>query len=104
MFVEINNVLIYIYWSYTENRVSTHFVIFPNFACLIACLLCCLPVSFFLFVCLWLGICVEEDVHRITILLSIPPYVFLSLPTILSLTQVEVIRNQCAPKAGFGAV
>ena len=28
-------------WSY-ENRVGKHFVIFPNFPCLIACLLCCL--------------------------------------------------------------
>ena len=48
-------------------------------------------VSFFLLV-LWLGICAEVDVDRITIL---PPpflaslfiYFFLLLPTILSLTQ-----------------
>ena len=53
-------------WSY-ENRVSKHFVIFLNFPCLIACLLCCLLMSFFLLV-LWLGICVEVDVDRITIL------------------------------------
>ena len=37
-------------WSY-ENRVSKHFVIFLNFPCLIACLLCCLLMSFF-FACL----------------------------------------------------
>ena len=42
---------------------------------------------------LWLGICVEVDVDRITIL---PPPRFFSLPTILFLTQ--------APKAGFGAI
>ena len=49
---------------------------------------------------LWLGSCVEVDVERITILPP-PP---LTLPTILCLTQVTVIRNQCAPKTGFGAV
>ena len=43
---------------------------------------------------LWLGICVEVDLDRITILP--PPPRFFSLPTILFLTQ--------APKAGFGAV
>ena len=37
-------------WSY-ENRVSKHFVIFFNFPCLIACLLCYLLMSFFLFAC-----------------------------------------------------
>ena len=42
---------------------------------------------------LWLEICVEVDVDRITIL---PPPRFFSLPTILFLTQ--------APKAGFGAI
>ena len=56
-------------------------------------------MSFFWLV-LWLGICVEVDVDRITIL---PPTPIFSLPTILSLTQVTVIRNQRAPKAGFGA-
>ena len=77
MFVEINYVLISIYQSY-KNRVSTHFVIFPNFPCLIACLLCCLLMSFFFsfLLVLWLGICVEEDVDRITILPSLPPYFF----------------------------
>ena len=38
-------------WSY-ENRVSKHFVIFLNFSCLTACLLCCLFMScFFFFAC-----------------------------------------------------
>ena len=37
-------------WSY-GNRVSKHFVIFLNFPCLIACLLCCLLLSYFF----WLG-------------------------------------------------
>ena len=41
---------------------------------------------------LWLGICVEVDVDRITILSPLPPSLFfLSLPTILSLIQVTVI-------------
>ena len=47
-----NGLYIYIYiymyiptWSY-ENRVSKHFVIFLNFPCKIACLLCCLLMSF----------------------------------------------------------
>ena len=73
-------------WSY-ENRVSKHLVIILNFPCLIACLLCCLNMSFFLLLLvLWLGICVEVDVDRITILLSFPS-------PILCLTQVTVIWN-----------
>ena len=36
----------YLYWSY-ENRVSKYFVIFLNFSCLIAGLLCCLLMCFF---------------------------------------------------------
>ena len=49
-------------------------------------------VVFFLLV-LWLGICVEVDVERITFLPPPPPPLPLifSLPTILSLTQVTVI-------------
>ena len=47
-------------------------------------------VCFFLPV-FWLGICVEVDVDRITILPPpAPPPYFFSLPTILSLTQVTV--------------
>ena len=65
-------------WSH-ENRVSKHFVIFLNFPCLIACLLCCLLMSFFLLV-LWLGICVEVDVDRITILTSPSPPDFFPYP------------------------
>ena len=44
-------------------------------------------LAFFLLV-LWLGICIEVDVDRITILL--PPSLFFPLPTMLSLTQVTV--------------
>ena len=77
-------------WSY-ENREGKHFVTFLNFPCLIACLLCCLLMSLFLLV-LWLGICVEVDVDGITILPPLPPSLFfLSLLTILSLTQLTVI-------------
>ena len=53
-------------------------------------------VAFFLLV-LWLGICVEVDVERVTILPFPPPPhlpplpIIFSLPTILSLTQVTVI-------------
>ena len=47
-------------------------------------------MSFFLLV-LWLGICAEVDVDRITILPPpFPIFFFLFLPTILSLTQVTV--------------
>ena len=65
-------------------------------------------MSFFFFLLvLWLGICVEVDVDRIT-MLSLPSLpsslFFLSLPTILSLTQMSVIWNQRPPEAGFGAV
>ena len=100
-------------WSY-ENRVRKHFVIFRNFPCLIAwhmlTMLFAYVVFFFFFFfffgggggVFWLGICVEVDVDRFTILP--PSFRFFSLPTILSLTQVTVIWNQRAPKAGFGAV
>ena len=48
-------------------------------------------MSFFFFLLFfWLGICVEVDVDRITILPPPPPD-FFSLPTIISLTQVTVI-------------
>ena len=50
---------------------------------------------------------VADRVSRISILPSLPSLFILffsSLAAILSLTQVTVIRNQCAPKAGFGAV
>ena len=75
-------------WSY-ENRVSKHVVIFLNFPCLIACLLCCLLMSlFFVFLLVfWLGICVEVELDKVTIL-SPPPRPRLrifSLPIILSL-------------------
>ena len=53
---------------------------------------------------LWLGICGEVDVDRITILPPSPPLPIFSSPTILCLTQVTVIWNKCAPKAGLGAV
>ena len=81
-------------WSY-ENRVSKHFVIFLNFLCLIACLLCCLLMLLFLLV-LWLVICVEVHVDGIIILpppRPLPPSltIFLSLLTVLSLTQLTVI-------------
>ena len=35
------------------------YVIFLNFPCVIACLLCCLLSRFFFLLVLWLGICVE---------------------------------------------
>ena len=44
---------------------------------------------FFFWLVLWLEICVEVNVDRITILT--PPPEFFSLPTILSLRQVTVI-------------
>ena len=68
----------YFYWSY-ENQVGKHFVIFLNFPCLIACLLCCL-LMWFVFLVLWLGICVEVDVGRITIFPPLPPSQFLFVP------------------------
>ena len=62
-------------WSY-ENRVSKHFAIFLNFPCLVACSVLFASVVLFSLV-LWLGICVEVDVDRITISPT-PPYFFLT--------------------------
>ena len=76
--------------SCNENRISKHFVIFLNFPCLIACLLCCLLMSFFFLLVLWLGICVEVDVDRITIIPPPPPS-FLPPSLFLFLIQVTVI-------------
>ena len=45
---------------------------------------------FLLLLVLWLGICFEVDVDRITISPPSPPD-FFSLPTVLSFTQVTVI-------------
>ena len=66
-------------WSY-EDRVSKHFVIFLNFRCLKACLLCCLLMSFVFLACL-----VVRDLCRSGCRQNY------YLPTILSLTQVTVI-------------
>ena len=73
-------------WSY-ENRVGKHFVIFLDFPCLIACLLCCLLRSFFFLLVLWLGICVEVDVDRSTFL---PPP---SLPTFFVPTHNSLLNT-----------
>ena len=70
-------------WSY-ENRVSKQLPLFT--------LLFAYDVFFWLF--LWLGICVEVDVDRITILPPTP--LIFSLPRILSLTQVTVISLKSA--------
>ena len=59
-------------WSY-ENRFGKHFLIFLNFPCLIACLLSCPAYVIFFSLVLGLGICVEVDVDRITILPH-PPF------------------------------
>ena len=58
-------------WSY-KNQVSKHFVISLNFPCLRACLLSCLLISFFLFV-LWLGLCEDMAVDRISPISIFPP-------------------------------
>ena len=85
-------------WSY-ENRVSKHFVIFLNFPCLIVWHMSTLFLACFVVRDLGRSGC------RQNYYLNLPlPSWFFSLPTILSLTQVTVIRNQRAPQAGFGAV
>ena len=50
----------------------------------------------FFWLVLWLGICVEVDVNGIPNLLPPPPSLLFSLPTILFLTQVTVIRLKSA--------
>ena len=74
-------------WSY-ENRVSKNFVIFLNFLVTVL-----FGYVVFFWLVLWLGICVEVDADRITILPP-PPYFFLT--RILSLTQVTVISLKSA--------
>ena len=99
------------YLESDENRVSKHSVIFLNFPSLIVCLLCCLFMSFcfvFFFACFVVrDLCrsgCRQDFYLTSLYPSFPPYFFLSLPTILSLIQMTLIRNQCAPKTSFGAV
>ena len=75
-------------WSY-ENRVSKNFVIFLNFLFTVL-----FGYVVFFWLVLWLGICVEVDADRITILPPPPPYFFLT--RILSLTQVTVISLKSA--------
>ena len=72
-----------------ENRVSKHFVIFLNFRCLIAGLLCCLLTSFVFLACLVVTDLCRSGCRQNYYLTPLPP--FFSLPTILSLTQVTVI-------------
>ena len=57
-------------WSY-ENRVSKNFVIFLNFLVTVL-----FGYVVFLWLVLWLGICVEVDADRITILPPPPPLFF----------------------------
>ena len=54
-------------WCY-KNQVCEHFVNSLNYPCLIASLLSCSLMFFFLSFCgvLWLGICVEVAVDRIS--------------------------------------
>ena len=83
-----------------KSGLGKHFVISRNFNCL------------FLFI-LWLGICVDvppsptspppPSPHHSVVFVCLFCFFFI-LPTVLSSTQVSVIWNQCAPKAGFGAV
>ena len=93
-------------WSY-GNRVSKHFVIFLNFACLIVWRMFTvlqLCRFFFLFACFLVrDLCRSACRQNYYFPPPFPPDLF-SLPRILSLTQVTVIRNQRAPQAGFGAV
>ena len=86
---------------------------FLSTSLVLACLLCCWVISFF-------GSIVIKDLFRSgcgqnfadfylpppPLPTSLPLSVFFSptLPTILSLTQVTVIWNQCAPKPGFDAL
>ena len=76
-------------WS-CENRVSKHFVIFLKFPSNSLFTVVCLG-RFFVFV-LWLGICVEVDVDRITILPSLffHPYPQFSLTQKWQLFEISV--------------
>ena len=98
---------LYIYLpGFMKTRVSKHFVISLNFPRLMACLLSCLLMPYFLFV-LWLGLCVDvaavDRISRISIYppliiiitfiytrqkhqakYNIPSFFFFILPTILS--------------------
>ena len=82
-------------WSY-ENWVSKHFVISLNFPCLYSFFTELFACVLFLFV-LWVDICVEVAVDRISRISIYPPTplhflpFFWILPTILYSTQVTVI-------------
>ena len=95
-------------WIY-ENQAGKHFVIFLNFPCLIACLHCCLLMSF-VFACfvvtdLCRSGCIQNYYLPPPHPPSLPPSLFFFVPTHNSLFNTsDFIWNQCAPKAGFGAV
>ena len=80
-------------WSY-ENRVSKHFVIFLNFPCLIACLLCCLLMPFFFFACFVVRDLCRSGIRQNYFLTLPPSPYFFPHPRFFLLTQVTVIWNQ----------
>ena len=67
-----------IYLELWKPGYSKHFVIFLNFPCLIAWHMFTVLLAYVVFflLVLWLGICVEVDVHKITILHFIPMFYF----------------------------
>ena len=65
-------------------------------------------MSFFFWLVFWLAICVEVDVDRITILIPHPPpplpILFPTHNSFFNTSDSYQLKNQRAPKAGFGAV
>ena len=79
------------FWQLKLGMISTIWVL----ACLRLCLLVSHRFGYF-----WSGISVEVAVDRILRISTHPlppPFFFVPIPTILSLTQMTVIWNQCAP-------
>ena len=69
----------YYTWSY-ENRVSRHFVIFPNFPSIIARLLCCLIMPFFFFACFVVRDLCKSGCRQNYYLTPLPPNIFFPYP------------------------
>ena len=103
----INRFIIYLRRVMKTGSANIKFLLtIHNFPCLKSCLLCSLSKRVFYFDYFGVRELCRTEFGQSYYRTPSPaprPY-FLSLPRLLSLIQVTIIWNQCAPKSGFGAV